>query len=120
MSTDSTKEAMPLSDDFIAETLTAISTYEGEFGRRFFLNGWNGDAREKWMEAVKWTKSFYESAHQRDNERIEELTGLVQELVDAVALTNGADTPMLQLTAFDARNTVLSKAKQSGFTPSTQ
>ena len=110
MSTDSTKEAMPLSDDFIAETLTAISTYEGEFGRRFFLNGWNGDAREKWMEAVKWTKSFYESAHQRDNERIEELTGLVQEAVDALA-----DPHKVSL-----GTAALAKAKeQFGITPTT-
>lgn len=72
------------------------------------------------MEAVKWTKSFYEQARQQDKARIDGLTGLVQELVDAIALTNGADTPTLQLAALDARMAVLSKAKQRGFTPSTQ
>lgn len=48
-----------LTDEHIEETLKAISTYEGEGGRRFFLDGWNGDAQKHWLNAVKWTQSFY-------------------------------------------------------------
>lgn len=62
-----------VSDEHAQETLVAISTYEGEGGRRFFLDGWNGDSQKHWTDAVKWTRSHYESELQSLRSRLERM-----------------------------------------------
>lgn len=104
MSNDSTKEAMRflLSDaDVVLMTrdkLTPAVSY-----------------MKAYVEGCFHTRDIYEAARQQDKARIEELTGLVQELVDA--LWDGIPT---DASAGRNWNNALSKAKQLGFTPSTQ
>lgn len=104
MSNDSTKEAMRflLSDaDVVLMTrdkLTPAVSY-----------------MKAYVEGCFHTRDIYEQARQQDKARIEELTGLVQELLDVMweSVPSDAHTSRKWINA-------LSKAKQLGFTPSTQ